>query len=121
MDGSAGQSADDRPLAIASRAGGLPEGAKEQEIPRDHDPAFGIEEAPGAPEETAAAAGAFWRQLSGRFHLLQPGRVAVEAGYGIGLGVAAVPQSQAAEGRQLAHAAAYARLALARGGCGVDR
>jgi hypothetical protein len=61
------------------------------------------------------------RELPGRLHILQSGRLAPEAGHGPGLRLAPVPQPQASEGREPPHPAPYARLAPARGGRAAHR
>ena len=67
---------------------------KNKKFRSHHDPAVGPEEAAGAPQDAGTVPRAFRRQLSGRFHLLQSGRLAAEAGHGLRLRLAAVPQSR---------------------------
>jgi len=84
-------------LGIVYQAAGFPERAQEQEIPRDHDSWHRAQEASSAPQETGGIPRSLRRQLSGRLHLLQPGRLAAEAGHGFRLRLAPVPQPETSE------------------------
>jgi integrase len=100
----------DRPLALAGRAG-----AEEQEIPRHHDSAHGPEEAPGARKKQQPFREHFGDSYQGDFIFCNPDGSPLKPETVSASVVAAIPESQAAQGCHPSHAAPHARLAPAGG------